>query len=512
MEESADTDQLLAQGTLRTRFQDFLESERPASLRSFLLLAFLIRLPAVLFSRGYEFMDHQFQSVDPAYHLAFGGSWWKTWEFDERMRSWLYPEMLAGVFKVLSMLGVTHPSSLLTMTRLVHALLSLLPMWALWMLVVRWKKIPRPNPVLLLMASSGLMIFSGVQPNGTAVAVTFSLTAIFLFHGPGFWWPFGAGLALGLAFACRFQDAFFGPVLFIGGLWLKRWRESAGLAMGAAVTVTLQGIVDYYTYGVFLVSPFRYVELNVFQGAAAKFGQKPVWYYLPLLVVLTFFIPPFIRLVRDAVRAGAKEFPLPFFCAVLYLLLHSLVARKAARFIFPVLLLLLFVLAVGMFREGASSAVQRIHRRLVVGLQILFAVFLSFAYFHQGPIEAALWLREQSDFKDHLVVANGGFEDVGGHLYLGRKTLEVHPMQSEQLPQFFKKLNTTDTVYVMSVVEPLSEVVRRAVETEGWGLDLQKSIQPWPNLKKKRRRYIYRAILKSGQQATILTTPIPDSP
>jgi hypothetical protein len=480
----------------KVRFRNLIESETPVSLRKFLLLAFLIRLPAVLFSRGYEFVDHQFQSVDPAYHLAFGGSWWKTWEFQEGMRSWLYPEMLAGVFKIISALGVTHPSSLMTVTRLVHALLSLLPMCALWMLVVHWKKIPRPNPVLLLMASSGLMLFSGVQPNGTAVAVILSLTAIFLFHGPGFWWPLVGGLALGLAFACRFQDAFFGPVLFIGGLWHKRWKEAAGLAVGSAITVTLQGFVDYYTYGVFLVSPFRYVELNVFQGAAAKFGQKPFWYYLPLLAALTFFIPPFFRVVRDAIRTGAREFPLPFFCAALYLLLHSVVARKAVRFIFPVFLLLLFVLAVGMFREGASSAVERIHRRLVVALQILFAVFLSFAYFHQGPIEAALWLRKQTDFRKQLVVANGGFEDVGGHLYLDRKTLQIHPIQFEKLPQFFKTLDETDTVYVMSVVEPLPEDVRKAVEKEGWSIELQKSIQPWPNLKKKRRRFIYSAALK----------------
>ena len=493
MEDSVEMDQPPSKAIQWERFQELLASESPISLRSFLFLAFVIRLPAVLLSRGYEFMDHQFQSVDPAYHLAFGGSWWKTWEYHEGMRSWLYPGMLADMFKAIHALGVTHPSALLTLTRLGHAVLSLLPMWALWMLVTRWKKVPRPNPILLLMAACGLMIFSGVQPNGTAVAVVFSLTAIFLFHGPGFWWPMGAGLALGLAFACRFQDAFFGPVLFAGGLYMKRWRESAGLAAGSAVTVTVQGIVDYYTYGAFLVSPFNYVDLNLFQGTAAKFGQGPFWYYLPLLAALTVFIPPFLRVVRDAVISGAREFPLPFFCAALYLLMHSVVSRKAVRFIFPVLLLLLFVLAVGMFREAASSAKERIHRRLVVGLQIIFAVVLSFAYFHQGPIEAALWLRKQADFRGHLVVANGGFEDVGGHIYLDRKVLEVHLIRSQRLPEFFRAFKGDKVVYVMAVARPLSDDVRGSVQREGWSLEQKQSIQPWPNLKKKRRRYIYRA-------------------
>jgi hypothetical protein len=492
MEESAETEHPPETEGWIARFRNLLEGESPIALRNFLLLAFLIRLPAVLFSRGYEFMDHQFQSVDPAYHLAFGGSWWKTWEFHEGMRSWLYPGVLAGMFKAIHAIGITHPSAMLTVTRLLHSVLSLLPMFALWMLVVRWKKIARPNPVLLLMATSGLMIFSGVQPNGTAVAVGLSLTAIFLFHGPGFWWPLCAGISLGFAFACRFQDAFFGPVLFLGGLWLKRYRESMGLAVGAAVTVVVQGLVDYYTYGEFLSSPFRYVDLNVFQDTAAKFGQKPFWYYFKFLALLTICIPPFLRSVKNAVKFGAWEFPLPFACATAYLLLHSVVARKAVRFVFPVFLLLLFVIAVGLFRSESVQRKDHIHRRLVVGLQVIFALILSFAYFHKGPIEAALWLRAQPDFMEHLIVTNGEPGDVGGHMYLDRARLDVYAMPNEKLAEFFRTFDAASTVYVISVVKPLPTDVQDAVVREAWKLELKQSFQPWPNLKKKRRRFIYK--------------------
>ena len=90
-------------------------------------------------------------------------------------------------------------------------------------------------------------------------------------------------------------------------------------------------------------------------------------------------------------------------------------------------------------------------------------------------------------------MANGGFEDVGGHIYLDRKVLEVHLIRSQRLPEFFRAFKGDKVVYVMAVARPLSDDVRGSVQREGWSLEQKQSIQPWPNLKKKRRRYIYRA-------------------
>ena len=50
------------------------------TLGHYLIVAFLVRLPAVFLSRGYAFSDPQFQYVDPAYYLAFDDSWWRPHE------------------------------------------------------------------------------------------------------------------------------------------------------------------------------------------------------------------------------------------------------------------------------------------------------------------------------------------------------------------------------------------------------------------------------------------------
>ena len=65
---------------MRSTFDSWLRG--PAwSLGAFLGLALLVRLPAVLWADGYEFVDQQYQYVDPAWHLATGDDWLRTWEW-----------------------------------------------------------------------------------------------------------------------------------------------------------------------------------------------------------------------------------------------------------------------------------------------------------------------------------------------------------------------------------------------------------------------------------------------
>ncbi len=95
------------------------------SLGHYLALAFLIRLPAIFFSRGYDFLDHQFQYVDPAYHLAFDGSWYRYHDYVQGLRSWVYPGILAGIFKTLAWVGIKEPRAMITATRFIHGVIQL---------------------------------------------------------------------------------------------------------------------------------------------------------------------------------------------------------------------------------------------------------------------------------------------------------------------------------------------------------------------------------------------------
>ena len=461
------------------------------TLPRYLLFAFLVRLPAVIWSRGYAFSDHQFQYVDPAFHLAFGGSWWQPHDFTQGLRSWVYPGILAGVFEMVAGVGITEPRSMMVATRLVHALMSLIPVAAFWLLIVRWKGWSGQRPLLLFFAANALLVYCAVQPTGPTFAVGLSLAAIFLFQGPGSLWPFLSGLLLGLAFACRFQDAFFGPVLLAAGLIQRRWRACGFLALGSAITVLGQGIVDLLTWGSFLHSPFRYVAWNVFEGQAQRYGQQPFWFYAAFVALVLVLIPPFLRSGFRALSEGSGRLPLLAVAAFTYILLHNVMARKDIRFVLPAVILLLAVYASSLlFPRVAEGKSRRVHRHVFVGLHVLALCFASVWYANRGPVEAALALHGFEDFQDRLVVVDGEDDKVGGYFYLGRQSLEVVKVRKRYLASWLRAAKPDGPTYLLVVGGPLDG-------TEGWGryrLEPVGEYRDWPDTWPGARRFLYRAI------------------
>ncbi len=473
-------------------FQWMRESLGPGeiTLGHYLIFALIVRLPAVFFSRGYDFLDHQFQYVDPAYYLASDGSWWRPHEYVQGLRSWVYPGWLAGAFMLLESIGIREPNAMMVATRLLHGLVSLLPVAALWALVVRWKGWRGQRPLLLFFAANALVVYSGIQPTGPTFAVGLSLSAVFLFHGPGRLWPFLSGLLLGLAFACRFQDAFFGPILLVAGLLQRRWHACLSLGLGAAITVFAQGTVDWLTWGTFLHSPFRYVAWNVFEGQAQSYGAQPVWLYAAFVCLVLVLIPPFLGSGFRAVAEGSRKLPVLVAASFFYILLHNLIERKAFRFIIPALILLLVAYGASLLlREFNEPKRRRIHRRVFVGLHVVALVLVSFWYPHRGPVEAALALGRLEDFQDRLLIVDGDQDALGGHYYLRRPSITVDLVERQNLVGWLRANRPDTPLYVLVVREALPE----GVSWSGYRLEEVGAYHDWPDTRRGARRFLYRA-------------------
>jgi hypothetical protein len=460
------------------------------SLAAYLLLALVIRLPAVFFSRGWDFRDHQFQYVDPAYHLGLGGSWWQPHDYIQGLRSWVYPGFLGMVFRGIAGLGIEDPVAMMAATRFLHAVLSLVPLASLWMLLVRWKAVPSQGPLLLFTAANAFLVYCGVQPTGPTFAVGLALTSVFLFHGPGRLWPFVSGIFLGLAFCCRFQDAFFGPVLLVAALLGRRFGAAAAMSLGAAIVVTFEGMVDLFTWGAFLHSPFRYVAWNVFEGAASRYGEDPPWYYLPYIVGVLLLVPPFLRSGGEALWKGGRRFPLMLAASGFYLLMHQLVAHKALRFVLPAMVLLLIPYASDLLdRRPSEPRLRRAHRALFLGLHVLAFVVVSFWYPNRGPVEAALELSRRGDFVDRLLIVNGEQSSSGGHYYLRRSRMDVSLVERENLFSWIRVNRPETPLYVLVVREPLASSFE---PPSPYQLELVGDFRNWPDWQRHARRFLYR--------------------
>jgi len=416
-------------------------SDRPIGLPALLCIALLARLPAVLFAKGYQFLDQQFQYIDPAWHLATGDAFERTHEWTMGLRSWVYPGLLAGLFRIERSLGVHDPETQLVLARLLQAFLSFIPVTASWLLLTHWRPVPRARTVLLAFSCFYLSVLCGNQPNGATFAALFSVSAVLLFHGPGFRWPFLSGLCLGLAFCGRPQDALLGPVLAAAGLLAGRRAATLALCLGSIPGILLQGFTDLATWGAFLHSPFAYLKFNLFDGRNAGWGREPLWYYPALVLLALLILPPFVRIGLRQLLHGARILPLCFAAALAYLALHSIPAHKAARFVEPALLLLYLCAFLGFFHDrNPTSILSRLHARVLFAAHLVAYLLVSFWAPARGPTEAAAMLGSRADFENHLVLVDGSRINVGGWFYLRRKRLAVHPVPRERWPEAVRPL------------------------------------------------------------------------
>lgn len=398
------------------------------SLPTYLGIALLLRVPAMLFADGHEFVDQQFQYVDPAWHLASGDDWTPTWEWPAGMRSWVYPGFLAAVFRVLMALGFDEPLTMMRGVRAVNALISLLPVWLFWLVATRWRPFASPRLPLLLFAGSGLLVTVGVQPSGPAFGATLAVAGVLAFHGPrGF--PVLGGLLLGLAFCGRYQEALFGPAVVAVGLAQRRFGAVAWFALGCAPGILLQGFVDLAVTGQFLGGPWSYFRENVLNGAAAQFHTQPWYFYLPAVAIVVMLLPPWFGIAWRRLLAGTGILPAALAAGVLHVAAHSFIARKALRFEYGALCLLLAVIAAGLGTVPAGRWAAAHRRALLVGHAIAFA-WASFGVGNAGPIEAAELLRRQALFRGDLIVVDGGQTSIGGAFYLRRDSLHYERVAS----------------------------------------------------------------------------------
>jgi hypothetical protein len=466
-------------------------TEGPAwPLSAYLVLGFLLRLPAVLLADGYAFLDQQFQYVDPAWHLASGDAWHRTWEWIDGIRSWVYPGFLAGVFRLGSWLGFRDPMALMVFTRGLHALVSLLPLAMFWLLVVRWRPLPRPRLALLLVAASGIGVHVAVQPAGPNMATVLSVAAVFAFLGPRLF-PLLAGILLGLAFCCRVQDALLGPVIVVAGALQRRWPATVLFALGCLPGILLQGFVDLSTWGTFLHSPFAYLEVNLIGGAAAKWRTRPWWWYVAVVVVpLLGLVPPLLGAAWQAMRRGSRHAALPVFAAVCYLALHTCIERKAVRFVWPALWLLVAACAVGATTSGGESWAVRWHRRWLVCGQFGLLLWACVVSTIVGPARAAAALGGEPTFRSDLVVVDGDVASIGGFYYLRRQGLQVHGVGRAEVGALLAALPASPDHWLMAVHAPLqgSEV------GPGWRLVEAGAFTGRFDLRPRERRYLYRVV------------------
>lgn len=325
----------------------------PADPRRFerrcLLALFLLLAISAWWSIGFHHNDEHFQILEFAnLKLGVTPATDLPWEFHERIRSWFQPAVALLVTRGFHGVGVTDPFLIAAALRLLSgllyaaALMRLLEVSRPWFLTAASRRIAVAASCLLWFVPYLAVRFSSESWSGSLFVLGFvtlirdsqetgvSRRALLL-----------AGASLGLGFAARYQSI----LLIAGGVgwwWLvsrPRLARVGAVVAGLLLVVAASMGLDRWGYGQWGLTPWRYVNQQLFMGVAAhRFGASPWWWYGPKLLVSAG--PPIgLLLWFGAISTWVARPRNPLtWVTVAFVGGHCLLAHKELRFLFPVAL------------------------------------------------------------------------------------------------------------------------------------------------------------------------------
>ncbi len=370
-----------------------LQKNIPFSRRWFAFIG-LVYLVATWFSAGFNQSDEHFQILEFAgLHLGLNEASDLAWEYEARMRPGLQPAMAYGLHRVLGWLGEVNPFVVAWLLRLLSAAFSLL---VAWLLYVVFRERYQESDVAWWFFLFSFLLWFGVYNSIRFNSENWSGNCFALAVGLYTYWRNKPnhlqyvllGALVGLAFVFRYQLA----IMIAGwGLWLifiarERWDRLLVFTFGGLLAAGLGVVFDYWLYGEWLCSAWHYFEQNILLDKASNFGVDPWWHYLTELLIKG--IPPFSLFYLVAIGAFFWLQPRHWltWVAVPFILLHSLIAHKELRFLYPLLPFLPIALAdlVQYIRNWSGAAwwkrlvMQRWLKQLFWGHNVLLALFIAF--------------------------------------------------------------------------------------------------------------------------------------
>lgn len=405
-----------------------------------LLLAFLVRLVAVIFAKGYMMHDDHFLTIEPSASWADGynfNDWMPTPENHREHPepiSFFYLGFLFVFFKLFNALGLDNPDTQMFLMRLIHAVYSLLTVYFAYKITERLSGKKDAFLVGLLLAVMAFVPNFSVRNLVEFVSQPPLLAGFYIliknnaFRSVTWRLPFGnssltlndvfdnhlsisfgklmlAALILGLAVGFRYQTVL---IVALVGVMFVLQREWSRFVVFGAVAFTgffITQLDDVLLWGgqpfQHLLGYFGYNAKNAFNypGAPLTYVSFIGYYILP--PVSLFLLTGFGREWR---RMFFIVLPIGFF-----ILFHIVYPNRQERFIMPALPFFVIAGVIGWNRFRATSAFwlkrDKLHKILWAffwSINIMALLVFSTTYSKRSRVEAMLYLANQGDCRNFI--------------------------------------------------------------------------------------------------------------
>jgi phosphatidylinositol glycan class B len=165
-------------------------------------------------------------------------------------------------------------------------------------------------------------------------------------------------------------------------------RPIATVLAGVSGVLVASLFIDRWGYGVWAFPPYEYLRVNLVEQAAARYGTYPFYAYLYAMLPNPFAPVVLLMILALLVCWMRRPRHVVTFCTVPFVLVHSAIAHKEERFLFPIAILTLLAAALALEPSTPQSTAARLGAALraftrtrayavIVGLNFAAMVLLA---------------------------------------------------------------------------------------------------------------------------------------
>ncbi|MCF0060013.1 hypothetical protein MUK70_12250 [Dyadobacter chenwenxiniae] len=371
------------------------------------------------------------------------------WEFNAALRPSLQPAIAYAMLNVMQSLRLTDPFHQAFIFRVFSSLIFLYSSLRLYKTFSNEITSPFLQKVFFFLSFFFYMFpISGVRfssENMSACSFVLGFTIIFpLLFATG---PetldkkklILTGAIFGISFLFRYQSA-----ILIGGLasWLmvyqyRRFSDWLVVFAGFLIVCLLGVVLDYWLYAKWVFSAYNYLNFNIIESGSAAFGISPWHFYITSIDLRKWMIPLNISLIMLVLLflLVRPKHPVSW---VFYpfLLVHSLIAHKETRFVYPILIYLPFIVTSSLQFLSDRFQHQRFRFRPLIGLLMIinsFAFVATTVSVGDNSTEIFKFIRKLPDKPIKVYYTNSfffytlnnGSKNITPHFYKDRHVIDM---------------------------------------------------------------------------------------
>lgn len=349
------------------------------------VLSYLVvwRLISVFVVQTAHVPDEYWQSLEVAHRLAFGYGY-VTWEWDMKIRSYIYPFLLSVIYQALASISLDHVIILTTVPRVLQATISAYGeykfyewsknKWALYSLCINWYWYYCATRTLI---------------NTLETAFTMIALSIFPWRDSNvrsikYFWIVG--------FLCMIRPtaAIIWLPLCIYHLCTSLENKLNLISRYSVICIICcfsSILLDTYYYGTLTISPWEFFRVNVLYKVGDLYGtQHVLWYIVCGLPVLLgcHYVLLLLCILQITKHPSSFHRQAVMLVVIVWTFgIYSLLAHKEFRFLLPLLPMCIYICTSCTFSLNAKFI--KTARNIFVGLLILTNVLpgLYFSLVHQ---------------------------------------------------------------------------------------------------------------------------------